>query len=115
MNWRKSTFSFPNGKCVEVAGTRGAILVRDSKDAGLGPVLRFAAPGWERFTREAREALARHRTSPACPAARASGRAARGRGQGRRGTWEAAPPGHPAAAFGVVGGMQVVRLTGKPS
>ena len=48
MTWRKSTRSGAAGHCVEIAETRATVLVRDSKDAG-GPVLRFAASGWEGF------------------------------------------------------------------
>jgi hypothetical protein len=50
MNWRKSSYSSNEGECVEVAelgdGTR---LVRDTKDRN-GPVLRFSADDWRRFT-----------------------------------------------------------------
>jgi Domain of unknown function (DUF397) len=50
-DWRKSSYSGGNeGNCVEVAelpdGTR---LVRDTKDRN-GPVLRFGAAAWRRFT-----------------------------------------------------------------
>jgi hypothetical protein len=48
LTWRKSTRSGAAGHCVEIAGTPAAVLVRDSKDAS-GPVLRFAAVGWEGF------------------------------------------------------------------
>ena len=46
--WRKSTRSGAAGHCVEIAETPAAVLVRDSKDAS-GPVLEFAAVGWEGF------------------------------------------------------------------
>jgi hypothetical protein len=49
-DWRKSSYSGGEGNCVEVAelpdGTR---LVRDTKDRN-GPVLRFSAAAWRRFT-----------------------------------------------------------------
>jgi hypothetical protein len=67
-NWRKSSFSFSNGNCAEVASWRvstrsmsnghcvqvgqGAAVVgvRDTKDDGRGPVLVFSAGAWETFT-----------------------------------------------------------------
>lgn len=48
--WRTSTYSSGNGgQCVEVAGD-GTVLVRDTKDRGHGPVLRFSPEAWEKFT-----------------------------------------------------------------
>jgi hypothetical protein len=48
--WRKSSWSAVNGNCVEVAGPRdGLIAVRDSKDAGYGPVLMLKAESWQSF------------------------------------------------------------------
>jgi hypothetical protein len=47
--WVKSSLSFSNGACVEVANLPGgAIGVRDSKDAE-GPVLRFTPDEWRAF------------------------------------------------------------------
>ena len=46
--WRKSTIS-GDGGCVEVAYTGGTIGVRDSKDAGSGPILRFSEREWSAF------------------------------------------------------------------
>jgi len=47
--WFKSSLSFANGDCVEVASLPdGRIGVRDSKDAN-GPVLRFTAAEWKAF------------------------------------------------------------------
>jgi len=48
VTWRKSTRSGAAGHCVEVAESPAEVLVRDSKDA-TGPVLRFAAAGWQDF------------------------------------------------------------------
>jgi len=47
--WFKSSLSFANGDCVEVANLPGGqIGVRDSKDAA-GPVLRFTSEEWHAF------------------------------------------------------------------
>ncbi|HUZ55320.1 MAG TPA: DUF397 domain-containing protein [Streptosporangiaceae bacterium] len=54
--WIKSSLSFSNGNCVEVASLPGgAIGVRDSKDAE-GPVLRFTPDEWRAFLGAARNA-----------------------------------------------------------
>jgi hypothetical protein len=48
--WTKSTRSFSNGNCVEVAQLPdGQIGVRDSKSPH-GPVLRFTPGEWDAFT-----------------------------------------------------------------
>jgi len=46
--WRKSTWS-GDGGCVEVAHADGWIGVRDTKDAGAGPVLTFTKREWQAF------------------------------------------------------------------
>ncbi len=47
--WRRSTYSFSNGNCVEVRGDpSGIVALRDSKDPG-GPVLAFTRAGWDAF------------------------------------------------------------------
>ena len=52
--WVKSSFSFANGDCVEVASMPdGQIGVRDSKDTA-GPVLRFTSSEWQAFVAGAR-------------------------------------------------------------
>ena len=48
-DWRKSSYSRANGNCTEVAAADGAVLVRDSRQAGAGPVLRFQAADWRAF------------------------------------------------------------------
>jgi Domain of unknown function (DUF397) len=48
-SWIKSSLSFSNGNCVEVASlSQGEIGVRDSKDSE-GPVLRFTPDEWRAF------------------------------------------------------------------
>jgi hypothetical protein len=42
--WRRSSFSA--GACVEVTPGPRAVLVRDSKDAGLGPILVLDQAAW---------------------------------------------------------------------
>ena len=50
VSWRKSSWSTYNGNCVEVAKlTKDLIGVRDTKDAGAGPVLLFSGPAWRSF------------------------------------------------------------------
>ena len=47
--WRKSTYSGSNGSnCVEVGGTKGAVVVRDTKDRA-GVVLAFGPDAWQWF------------------------------------------------------------------
>jgi hypothetical protein len=54
LTWVKSSFSFANGDCVEVAGLAdGRIGVRDSKDV-TGPVLEFTSAEWRAFIAGAR-------------------------------------------------------------
>jgi Domain of unknown function (DUF397) len=48
-HWIKSSLSFANSNCVEVAGLpAGQIGVRHSKDS-TGPVLRFTSGEWDAF------------------------------------------------------------------
>lgn len=54
--WRKSSFSGGNnGQCVEVAFDGDAVLVRDTKQQGRGPVLAFTRRGWAAFLAGARD------------------------------------------------------------
>jgi len=49
LRWAKSSLSFSNSNCVEVASLPdGGIGVRDSKDTE-GPVLRFTPGEWHAF------------------------------------------------------------------
>jgi hypothetical protein len=53
--WRTSSFSGSNGgNCLESASVPGAVLVRDTKDNGTGPVLRFAPTAWTAFIDQAK-------------------------------------------------------------
>ncbi len=48
-NWVKSSLSFANGNCVEVADlTDGSIGVRNSRDRE-GRILRFTSDEWDAF------------------------------------------------------------------
>ena len=50
--WRKASYSGNGANCVEAGSVPGAVLVRDTKDRQHGPVLRFSAAAWRRFTAE---------------------------------------------------------------
>jgi len=48
--WRKSSYSGGSGgQCVEVGQSLG-VLVRDTKNDGTGPTLRFSPENWKRLT-----------------------------------------------------------------
>jgi hypothetical protein len=54
LNWVKSSLSFANGNCVEVASLPGRTIgLRNSRDPG-GPVLRFTPDEWHAFLGGAR-------------------------------------------------------------
>jgi Domain of unknown function (DUF397) len=49
--WRKSSYSGNGGaNCVETGSVPGEVLIRDTKDRGLGPVLHVSPEAWEKFT-----------------------------------------------------------------
>ena len=59
IGWRKSSYSGNGGgNCVEVGATADAIAVRDTKQDGAGPVLRFSPVAWRRFAGHLRRSLA---------------------------------------------------------
>ena len=47
--WRKSSYSGNGANCVESGHVSGAVLVRDTKDHGNGPVLRITPADWTRL------------------------------------------------------------------
>lgn len=51
--WRKSSYSMSNGDCIEVAD---GILIRDSKLGGASPVLTVSPDAWAALIRQVREA-----------------------------------------------------------
>jgi hypothetical protein len=54
--WLTSSRSNGGGDCVEVAFLdRGEVAVRDTKDGGAGPVLRFTRTEWAAFIDGARD------------------------------------------------------------
>jgi len=49
LKWRTASYSSNGGgECVEVAGRRNRVLVRDTRDRS-GPVLWFSPAAWRRF------------------------------------------------------------------
>jgi Domain of unknown function (DUF397) len=54
--WRKSSYSGgQGGNCVEVAGSGGMIMVRDTEDNGHGPVHQFTSARWRAFVAGVRD------------------------------------------------------------
>ena len=59
LRWRKSSYSGNGGgNCVEVAGRGNRVLVRDTKQDGVGPALRFSPAAWRRFADRVKRSLA---------------------------------------------------------
>ena len=55
LTWVKSSYS-STGNCVEVAGQRGRVLLRDTKEQSR-PVLSISAKAWRRFTCQVKRSL----------------------------------------------------------
>ena len=55
-SWRRSSYSGQSGgsSCVEAGHVPGAVLVRDTKNNGTGPVLHVTPTDWSRFTARVR-------------------------------------------------------------
>ncbi len=50
LRWRKSSYSGNGGgNCVEVVDHGSRVLVRDTRQDGAGPVLRFSPAAWRTF------------------------------------------------------------------
>ncbi|MFI0355802.1 DUF397 domain-containing protein [Actinomadura sp. 9N407] len=54
-NWRKSTYSAPDGDCVEVgSSSAGMVGVRDSKEGDSSAALEFTPREWSAFLQAVR-------------------------------------------------------------
>lgn len=49
LTWRTSSYSQNNAACVDVAFDARTVYVRDTKDHGTGPVIRFSHSEWQKF------------------------------------------------------------------
>jgi hypothetical protein len=47
--WRKSSRSNGQANCIEIAFLGATVAMRDSKDRGSGPILRFSHGEWQAF------------------------------------------------------------------
>lgn len=52
--WRTSTYTSNGEACVEIAPEVDGVLVRDTKDRGAGPILRFSSVAWDAFLTDVR-------------------------------------------------------------
>jgi hypothetical protein len=57
-DWRTASYSNGSGDCVEVGQGPAVVLVRDTKQDGAGPVLRFTPDAWRRFADHVQRSLA---------------------------------------------------------
>jgi len=48
-SWRTSSYSSNGSDCVEVAPTADGVLIRDTKQRGDGPIIRFRTAQWVAF------------------------------------------------------------------
>ena len=55
-DWHKSSYSSQNGNCVEqgIMADTGATAVRDTKNDGVGAVLKFDRSAWTAFVSSVR-------------------------------------------------------------
>jgi hypothetical protein len=49
VTWRKSSYSDGTGNCIEVTSADYVVAIRDTKQGGRGPLLKFAESAWQRF------------------------------------------------------------------
>ena len=54
-DWRKSSYSDANGNCVEASSAERLVGIRDTKQHGKGPVIRFPAAAWKTFIADIRK------------------------------------------------------------
>jgi hypothetical protein len=57
-SWRKSSYSSGTGNCVEVASADRFVAVRDTRQGGRGPMLKFTEDTWQRFLAQAKSGTA---------------------------------------------------------
>jgi hypothetical protein len=62
--WRKSSYSGNGGNCVEVADRDSRMLVRDTKQHGHGPTLRFTPDAWKAFAKQLKSLASNKRKRP---------------------------------------------------
>ena len=56
--WRKSTYSSNGGaSCIDVGQAARIVAVRDTKQNGTGPVLRFTPAAWHGFAEQVKRSL----------------------------------------------------------
>ncbi len=53
--WRKASYSGEGANCVEAGSIPGAVLIRDTKERGYGPVLRLTPRAFADFTTRIRK------------------------------------------------------------
>lgn len=56
--WRKSSYSNDSGNCLEAASTDRFVAIRDTKQGGRGPLLRFTEASWRKFLAQAKSGKA---------------------------------------------------------